>query len=157
MDNGHTRPSGNYTRAVELDPKKNAVVWQWKASDVRTWDWNFYSQTQSGVQKLPNGNWLITATNTGGHTIEVMPDKRIVWEFINPMGKGDKVYAASNAYGDMAPQLAVHKALRYAKDDPRFKGRDMSVKHPLMPEGTPNWLKLLDGNNVPPRFNPDKK
>ena len=48
-------------------------------------------------------------------------------------------------------------ALRYAKDDPRFKGRDMSVKHPLMPEGTPNWLKLLDGNNVPPRFNPDKK
>ena len=57
----------------------------------------------------------------------------------------------------MAPQLAVHKALRYAKDDPRFKGRDMSVKHPLMPEGTPNWLKLLDGNNVPPRFNPDKK
>ena len=157
MDNGHTRPSGNYTRAVELDPKKNAVVWQWKASDVRTWDWNFYSQTQSGAQKLPNGNWLITATNTGGHTIEVMPDKRIVWEFINPMGKGDKVYAASNAYGDMAPQLAVHKALRYAKDDPRFKGRDMSVKHPLMPEGTPNWLKLLDGNNVPPRFNPDKK
>ena len=59
--------------------------------------------------------------------------------------------------GDMAPQLAVRKALRYAKDDPRFKGRDMSVKHPLMPEGTPNWLKLLDGNNVPPRFNPDKK
>ena len=62
MDNGHTRPSGNYTRAVELDPKKNAVVWQWKASDVNTRDWNYYSATQSGAQKLPNGNWLITAT-----------------------------------------------------------------------------------------------
>ena len=79
-----------------------------------------------------------------------------MWEFINPMGAGNKVYAASNAYGDVR-QLSVHKALRYAKDDPRFKGKDMSVKHPLMPAGTPDWRKLLEVNNVPASFNPEKK
>ena len=156
LDNGHTRPSGNYTRAVELDPKKSVVVWQWKASNIDARDWNFYSASQCGAQKLPNGNWLITASNTGGHVIEVLPDKRIVWEFINPMGKDGKVYASSGAYGNMN-ELSVHKAMRYGRDDPRFKGRDMSVKHPLMPEGTPDWVKLLRINSMEAGFSPEKK
>lgn len=155
LDNGHSRPSGNYTRAVELDPKTSTVVWEWKAENVMSRPWNFYSATQCGAQKLPNGNWLITTTLSGGHTIEVLPSKEIVWEFINPMGRGNKVYAASNAYGDVM-QLRVHKALRYGKDDPRFAGRDMSVKRPLMPEGTPNWVELLNANTVPVRFQPKK-
>lgn len=43
MDNGCYSPSGNYTRAVELDPKKNAVVWEWKPENVKAEDSNFYS------------------------------------------------------------------------------------------------------------------
>ncbi len=152
LDNGHSRPTGNYTRAVELDPRTSKVVWEWKAADVGTRPWNFYSATQCGCQKLANGNWLITTT-LGGHVIEVKPNKDVVWEFINPMGAKDKVYATSGIYGDVR-QLRVHKALRYAKDDPRFAGKDMSVKRPLMPKGTPDWVELLKTNPVPAAFQP---
>ena len=139
MDNGHTRPSGNYTRAVELDPKKNAVVWQWKASDVRTWDWNFYSQTQSGAQKLPNGNWMLTTSNDG-HVIEVTNEKDIVWEFTNPI-RGDKVYAASNQHGKAGN--SIHKALRYPADFPGFQGKKMKNEGKL-----PNWTSVLSKDQV---------
>ena len=141
MDNGCYRPSGNYTRAVELDPKKNAVVWEWKPENVKAEDSNFYSAFQNGAQKLPNGNWLIT-TSSPGHIIEVTGDKSVVWEYVNPV-REDKVYALSNSHGGNGDP--VHKALRYGRDWPGFKGRDMSAKRDLMPAGSPDWLKVFAG------------
>ena len=41
------------------------------------------------TQKLPNGNVLITESS-GGRLFEVTPDKRIVWEYINPVRVGEK-------------------------------------------------------------------
>ncbi len=151
LDNGALRPSGNYTRAVELDPRTGKVVWDWRAQNVKADPVNFYSSNESGAQKLPNGNWLITATRHGGHTIEVTPKKEIVWEFINPVGSGNKVYSTSPRHGGIS-DLIVHKSLRYALDDPRFAGKDVSIKHPLMPEGTPNWVELLKQNPAPDSF-----
>ena len=148
FDNGDARLSANYSRAVEVDVTTGKIVWQWRPADVGTTPSNFYTATQGGCQKLPNGNWLITSTNTGGHTIEVTPDKEIVWEFINPLGRGNKVYATSGKHGQTG-QFMVHKSLRYAKDDPRFAGKDMSVKRKLMPEGTPNWVELLQFQSAP--------
>ena len=46
IDNGARRPSHNYTRAVELDPKTNAVVWQWTPMAVKANPSNFYSHYQ---------------------------------------------------------------------------------------------------------------
>ena len=148
FDNGDARLSANYSRAVEVDVTTGKIVWQWRPADVGTTPSNFYSAFQGGCQKLPNGNWLITSPNTGGHTIEVTPDKEIVWEFINPLGRGNKVYATSGKHGQTG-QFMVHKSLRYAKDDPRFAGKDMSVKRKLMPEGTPNWVELLQFQSAP--------
>ena len=148
FDNGDARLSANYSRAVEVDVTTGKIVWQWRPADVGTTPSNIYTATQGGCQKLPNGNWLITSTNTGGHTIEVTPDKEIVWEFINPLGRGNKVYATSGKHGQTG-QFMVHKSLRYAKDDPRFAGKDMSVKRKLMPEGTPNWVELLQFQSAP--------
>ncbi|HJB65441.1 MAG TPA: hypothetical protein H9768_04050, partial [Candidatus Mailhella merdavium] len=121
------------------------------AQNVKADPVNFYSSNESGAQKLPNGNWLITATRHGGHTIEVTPKKEIVWEFINPVGSGNKVYSTSPRHGGIS-DLIVHKSLRYALDDPRFAGKDVSIKHPLMPEGTPNWVELLKQNPAPDSF-----
>ena len=146
MDNGCYRPSGNYTRAVELDPKKNAVVWEWKPENVKAEDSNFYSAFQNGAQKLPNGNWLIT-TSSPGHIIEVTGDKSVVWEYVNPV-REDKVYALSNSHGGNGDP--VHKALRYGRDWPGFKGRDMSAKRDLMPAGSPDWLKVFAGCETVP-------
>ena len=148
FDNGDARLSANYSRAVEVDVTTGKIVWQWRPADVGTTPSNFYTATQGGCQKLPNGNWLITSTNTGGHTIEVTPDKEIVWEFINPLGRGNKVYATSGKHGQTG-QFMVHKSLRYAKDHPRLAGKDMSVKRKLMPEGTPNWVELLQFQSAP--------
>ncbi len=148
FDNGYNRPSGNYSRAVEIS-RDGKLVREYKASMSGTSNWNFYSQTQSGVQKLPNGNYLLTGTNTG-HIFEVTPENKIVWEMVNPMGRENKVYASAGNQG-FTQQFAVHKAWRYAADGPELKGKDLSVKHPLMPEGTPDWLKLLKGNDAPDR------
>lgn len=65
-----------------------------------------------------------------------------------PLGRGNKVYATSGKHGQTG-QFMVHKSLRYAKDDPRFAGKDMSVKRKLMPEGTPNWVELLQFQSAP--------
>ena len=146
MDNGCYRPSGNYTRAVELDPKTNAIVWQWTPKLAKAADSNFYSAFQNGAQKLPNGNWMIT-TSTPGHIIEVTKEHGIVWEYVNPVLQ-DKVYALSNSHGGNGDP--VHKALRYGRDWPGFKGRDMSAKRDLMPAGSPDWLKVFAGCETVP-------
>lgn len=139
MDNGCYRPSGNYTRAVELDPKTSKVVWQWAPMGVGAAASNFYSAFQDGAQKLANGNWLITTT-TPGHIIEVTKDKNIVWEYVNPV-KQDKAYALANGHGGNGD--GIHKALRYTPEWPGFQGKDMSPKRDLMPAGSPNWVEIF--------------
>ena len=158
FDNGNNRPSGNYSRAVEIN-REGKLLREWKASMSGSSDWNFYTAFQGGLQKLDNGNYLITSTNTG-HIVEVTPENRIVWEFINPMGADDKVYSSASNEG-FSQQFSVHKAWRYAADSPELKGKDLSVKRALMPEGTPNWLELLkagvDGPVAPALLKNDKK
>ena len=154
LNNGDGRPSSNYTSGVEIDPRTGKKVWEWEARNVGAIASNFYSFNQSGVQKLPNGNYLLTATQSG-HVIEVTPQKEIVWEFINPMGKDNKVYATTGQHGQ-TQQLWVHKCMRYGKDDPRFADKDMSVKRKLMPEGTPDWVEVLNIAPLPDTFKPGK-
>ena len=150
FDNGTNRPSGNYSRYVEIS-RDGKLVRDWKAGDSGTSNFNFYTPFQGGTQKLSNGNFIITCTD-GGHIVEVTPDNKIAWEFINPMGRENKVYSSTSDSG-FTRQFAVHKAWRYAADSQELKGKDLSVKHPLMPEGTPDWLTLLkagvDGPNPP--------
>ncbi len=150
FDNGTQRPSGNYSRGVEIS-RDGKVVSQWNAGMSGTGNFNFYTPFQGGVQKLDNGSILITSTQNG-HVVEVTPDNKVVWEFVNPMGRDNKVYSSSSNQG-FAGQFAVHKALRYGTDFPGFAGKDLSVKHPLMPEGTPDWVTLLkagtDGPDSP--------
>lgn len=152
MDNGCFRPSGEYTRALELDPKANKVIWEWKPQNVGAAMNNFYSSFQNGAQKLANGNWIIT-TSTPGHIIEVAPDKRIVWEYANPVYK-DGVYALANQHGTNGD--SVHKALRYGTDFVGFKGKDMKVKHDLMPAGSPNWVEIFAKSPTVPMPAPKK-
>ena len=140
IDNGARRPSGNYTRAVELDPKTDKVVWFWGPGAVGANGSNFYSHYQDGAQKLPNGNWLLTTSNDG-HVIEVTKDKDIVWEYANPIRR-EKVYAVSNEHGVAGD--SIHKALRYGKDWPGFQGKDMKPRFQL-----PNWVETLSKDAIP--------
>jgi hypothetical protein len=76
FDNGSRR---HYSRVLEIDPREKRIVWEYTADDKA----DFFSYTRGGVQRLPNGNTLITNSDSG-HVFEVTPEGEIVWEFLNP-------------------------------------------------------------------------
>jgi hypothetical protein len=138
FDNGTLRPSGNYSRIIEMDPKTSKIVWQFGPAMGWTWPNSFYSSFQGGVQKLPNGSYFVTST-MNGHLFEVTPDKKIAWEFVNPVsGKGPVCVANDPPMG-----LNVHKAFKYGTDYPAFKGKDMSPKGKLSAK-CPDFKKFMD-------------
>jgi hypothetical protein len=76
FDNGVRR---RWTRVIELDPRTRKIVWRYRADEPG----DFFSYTRGGNQRLPNGNTLITDSDSG-HAFEVTPDGEIVWEFFTP-------------------------------------------------------------------------
>ncbi len=74
------RGTGVYARAtsrvLEIDPTTLSLVWSYTAGS------QFFSTNISGMQRLPNGNTLITE-GAGGRVFEVTSDRQIVWEFMN--------------------------------------------------------------------------
>ena len=80
----YARPS---SRVLEIDPVTLKLIWSYTAPG------QFFSTNISGAQRLPNGNTLVTQ-GAGGRIFEVTGDRRIVWEYMNPMFAGAR---SSNA------------------------------------------------------------
>ena len=101
----------DYSRVLEIDPVSMKIVWQYtpkEAGFLEPMDSSrFYSPFISGMQRLPNGNTLITE-GSNGRVIEVTPDHEIVWEFISPYwGKHVRMNMTYRAYRvpyEWAPQ-----------------------------------------------------
>jgi hypothetical protein len=97
--------SGVYARAtsriIEVDPVTYELVWSYDGP-------NFYAMNISGVQRLPNGNTLITE-GPSGRLFEVTAEGGIVWEYIHPVYVGaresNSVYRAYRVPYDWIPQL----------------------------------------------------
>ncbi len=87
FDNGLTRepiPFPTYaSRAVEINPKTNKIVWQFEAGQNVIDKVKLFSPIVGGAQRLENGNTLIT-DGARGHIFEVTRDGKIVWDIINP-------------------------------------------------------------------------
>ena len=103
----------DYSRVLEIDPVAMKIVWQYtptEAGFLAPMDSNrFYSPFISGMQRLPNGNTLITE-GSDGRVFEVTPDHKIVWEFVSPY-KGKFVpmnmtYRAYRVPYEWVPQVA---------------------------------------------------
>jgi hypothetical protein len=142
FDNGSERPEGNRSRVVEMDPKTGKVVWEYTSKDVNS----FFSFRQGAVQKLPNGNVLVTSTHHG-HIFEVTPEKQIVWDYVSPVA-ADVPKCVLDEDKDSLPDAhlkmmtnAVHRAYRYGPDYPGLKGRDLGKKTPMVPGGCPLFFK----------------
>lgn len=71
FDNGTQRLE---SAILELDPIRSEPVWIYDAGR------DFYSRVQGSMQRLPNGNTLISE-DLGPRVFEVTPQKEIVWEF----------------------------------------------------------------------------
>lgn len=67
------------SRILEFDPMTQQIAWSYAPENPG----DFHSEWCGGLQRLPNGNTLVTETNRG-RTFELSPDGDIVWEFINP-------------------------------------------------------------------------
>jgi len=66
-----------YTRVLEIDPVTGKIIWKYQDKK------NFYSPSRGSNNRLKNGNTLI-AESDRGRILEVSPDKKIVWEYLNP-------------------------------------------------------------------------
>lgn len=129
FDNGSHRraPSTNYSRVIEVDPKTNEILWEYRGDPPIS----FYSYQISGAQRLPNGNTLI-CEGAPGRMFEVTPGHQIVWEYINPLyaasGQVVGYYAASDqgVGGTTTGQAnSVFRAHRYGPDHPALQGKDL--------------------------------
>jgi hypothetical protein len=67
------------SRAIEVDPMMNEIVWEYKADPPE----DFYTESKGSVQRLPNGNTLIT-DSVHARVFEVTRDGEIVWDYICP-------------------------------------------------------------------------
>ena len=72
------------SKVLEIDPRTQEIVWQYQGTQEQP----FESPYLGSCQRLPNGNTLITES-VAGRGFEVTPDKRIVWEWLNPHRAGD--------------------------------------------------------------------
>jgi hypothetical protein len=82
FDNGIYRKenSRTYSRVIEIDPRTNEIVWEYKELPY----YNFYSPHISGARRLPNGNTLVTE-GAFGRMFQITKEGEIVWEYINPV------------------------------------------------------------------------
>lgn len=79
LPNGHILLFNNgieSSEILELDPLSRRVVWRYA-------DGELFSRTRGSAQRLPNGNTLITESDSG-NVLEVTAQKEIVWKFANP-------------------------------------------------------------------------
>jgi hypothetical protein len=73
------------SRVLEFDPRTRQVPWAYEGSAEDP----FASATGGSVQRLPNGNTLITESDSG-RAFEVTPSRDIVWEYYNPARAGEQ-------------------------------------------------------------------
>jgi hypothetical protein len=96
FDNGQSA-----SQVIELDPLRYEVVWRYAPMS------GFFSEMRGSVQRLPNGNTLITESDPGV-VLEVAPDGDIVWRYLNPL---------TTQKGFREP---IWRMTRYAADDLAF-------------------------------------
>lgn len=87
FDNEGDLSTTGASRVLEIDPATEAIVWSYGGRE----DEPLESIVRSSQDRLANGNTLVVESDAG-RVIEVTPDGRIVWEFINPVrGEGDRI------------------------------------------------------------------
>ena len=107
------------SRALEIDPVKQQIVWEYTGSDSDAPEWSFYSSFISNVDRLPNGNTFIDE-GMNGRFLQITPAGEIVWEYVSPYfgpqpfgpaGKkvqANAVYRAQPVPYDWAPAGTPH-------------------------------------------------
>lgn len=116
---------GFYYRAPGTAFGPSSLIWTYTATPPTL----FYSPSISGVQRLPNGNTLITG-GVNGTMFEVTTTGQIVWKYVNPVINSGPLY-----YDDSIPidpsgtwtyANLVFKVHRYSPSYEAFIGKDLT-------------------------------
>lgn len=94
------------SRLVDVDPVERSIVWEYRADPPD----DFFTATQGGAQRLPNGNTLATESYEG-RIFEVTRGGDVVWEYrLRPEREGWR--------------RVFYRAERYELGDPRLSRLD---------------------------------
>jgi hypothetical protein len=105
----------DYSRVLEFDPLTREIAWQYTPAEAGHIDpldsYKFYSPFAGSVQRLPNGNTLITE-GCNGRLFEVTAGHKTVWEYVSPYFrtaknglKDNRIYRAYRVPYGWIPQL----------------------------------------------------
>lgn len=98
---------------IEFNPKTREVVWTYRGNG----DDRFFTAARGSQQRQPNGNTLITESQSG-RIFEVTPDGKVVWEYFNP----DRVE-------DQRPHLpSIFWATRYPPEAIDFEFNKLAIQ-----------------------------
>ena len=134
-NNGITRPAGSFSSIDIWTPPIDSVghytLDGFSAYGPDTLDWTFtesgfFSPHISGVHALPNGN-LFICEGIEGRFFEITIDKKMVWEYINPVSPS----TGPINQGQPPNQNSTFRATRYPVDYLAFEGRDMTPGNPV--------------------------
>jgi hypothetical protein len=107
-DDGHILVFNNGQAAtgsqvLEIDPITDRIVWTYGPVE------DFFSVERGSNQRLPNGNTLITESDTG-YVFEVTRDGDVVWTFVNPHVKAESKL-----------RMAIWRMSRHAPESLQFE------------------------------------
>ena len=141
FNNGWGRAPITYSSVVEMNPKTNEVVWEYK-SKAET---GFSAHHISGAQRLPNGNTLI-CSGIAGHLFEVTSDGEVVWECINPVtNSGPKSWIEDTDFPPIKPEAnSLFRAHRYGPDDPALAGKTLKPRGQIAEDLKGGWQPKVD-------------
>jgi hypothetical protein len=141
----------DYSRVLEFNPLTLEVVWQYspaEAGHIEPLDsYKLYSSFIGAVQRLPNGNTLITE-GCNGRLFEVTAEHKTVWEYVSPYFrtaknglKDNRVYRAYRVPYDWIPRLPRPEEREVA---PRNVSRYRVPSAPLGPGGKVTIVQGID-------------
>jgi hypothetical protein len=118
-------PTGYGAISYEVDPDQDKVTWRWPGNATATTANNGANLTiqggvQSGAQRLPNGNTLLSMASDG-HAIEVTSTGSVVWEYKLPFTSS----GARCFYDQLSDNYGWHAAIKIPADYPGLTGRDL--------------------------------
>jgi len=132
FDNGTNRPAPRYSSVIEFETplqqdgsfplesgtsyKPNEPTWVY-TSTVNT---DFYSSVFGGVQRLANGNTLISS-GSEGEMFEVDYSGKLNWKYVSPINT-----SGVQTQGDTIRGNTFYSAFRYAPSHPAFLGRTLT-------------------------------
>lgn len=132
FNNGNTL---GYTRIQIIDPpfdsNTNTYIYNNQAygPDLPDWEYtdpvdptNFFAAFLSGVQQLPNGNFLI-CNGPQGTLFEVNNAGETVWRYQSPVGSNDLL---SDGQNPQDFETRIFRALKYPSNYSGLDGRDLT-------------------------------